>query len=345
MAESLGVALIGLGHWGPNILRNLLNLERCRLRRICDVSDRALAQIARNLPRSCHLSRDAEEVFSDPEIDAVFIATPAATHYQLTKRALECGKHVFVEKPLALANAEAATLCDAAERAGLKLMVGHTFLFNNAVRMLKDLIDRGLCGSIHYITCTRTHLGLVRPDVNVLWDLAPHDVSMINYLLGMVPHSVSAVAGFPLASERADVAFLHLFYPSNLVCQIHVSWVDSNKVRQACVIGSGARLLFDDLDDLEPVRVFEKGIGAHHQPAPEFGAFRWILRDGDIISPRVQLREPLTQMLESFLAVVLDDAVNISDGRTGLAVTKVLSAADSSIATQGAPQDIAWAAQ
>ncbi len=340
VSDPVTVAMLGVGYWGPNVLRNLLRITRCSLRCVCDIRQEALSKAAETFSIPCRLTVDPQSAFDDTEIQAVVIATPAATHYELARAALESGKHVLVEKPLALRTEEAETLCKLADASNLKLMVGHTFLFNNAVRKLKEYIDTGRCGEIHYITSTRTHLGLVRKDVDVVWDLASHDVSIMNYLLGTMPKTVSAVAGYPLGSERADVAFIHLFYPGNIICQLHASWVDSNKVRQVCVIGSDARILFNDLDDLEPVRIFEKGIGQHQKIAPEFGDFRLILRDGDIISPKIELREPLNQMLEAFFSLVQNGEATPSSGRSGLAVTRILAQAERSIAAQGCPQPV-----
>jgi predicted dehydrogenase len=340
MADELSVALIGGGYWGPNILRNLLQDRRVTVRYVCDTSGAALDRLRLMVSNACMLTKDPGRIFSDPRVQAVVVATPASTHYSLALGALEAGKQVFVEKPLALRVDEAEQLCGTAEERGLKLMVGHTFLFNNRLLKIRELMDQGRLGKLHYITSTRTHMGLVRSDVNVVWDLAPHDVSILNFLVGQEPEWVSAVASRPLGVTQADVAFIHLSYPSGVLCHMHVSWVDSHKVRQVSVIGSEARLIFDDLNDLEPVRVFEKGIGSHQQVAPEFGQFRLILRDGDIVSPKIIDKEPLAQMMEAFVRLVLEDKPNLSDGRLGLRVTKVLAAAQDSIAANGAPRAV-----
>lgn len=340
--QTLSVGVVGLGHWGPNVVRNLARHPRVRLRCVCDTNPDAFERVQLLVEPECRRVLDADEVYGDPEVDAVVIVTPAASHYPLAKRALESGKHVFCEKPLALAVEEGEELCALADRAGLKLMVGHTFLFNNAVLKLKELIDGGHLGEkIYYLTATRTHLGLVRKDASVLWDLAPHDVAIMNFLLGAVPERVSAVGARPLLLAWEDVAFLHLTYPNGVIGSIHVSWVDSHKERMLAVIGDKGRVVFNDLDNLEPVRLFQKGIGVCNRITPGFGEYQFLLRDGDIISPKVEIREPLNRMLDAFVQVVLDNVPDISSGRTGLDVTRVLAAAETSMREGGAPQNIA----
>lgn len=337
MPKRLNVGIIGLGHWGPNILRNMAEHDRIGVNWVCDVSGEALDKFQHLYPANCRISRNASEVIGDPALDAVVIVTPASTHYSLAKQALLAGKHVLCEKPLTIRSDHARELVELAEAKNLKLMVGHTFLFNDAIDKLKDLVDHEVLGRIYYITANRTHLGLIRRDVDVLWDLAPHDVATMIHVLGERVERVSAVSSSPLGSNNADVAFLHLFFPSGVMCQIHASWVDSNKVRQMNVIGSEARVLFDDLNNLEPIRVFQKGIGLHQTAAPDFGEFRYIQRDGDIISPKIIMREPLRRLIDAFVWHVADGEPCASDGRLGLEVVRVLEAATLSIASHGAP--------
>ena len=338
--NNLTAGVIGLGHWGPNVVRNLARHPRVRLQYVCDTNPETFERAQGLADASCRRVTDPEVVLSDKEVNAVVIVTPAASHYALTKRALEAGKHVFCEKPLTLRVMEGEELCALAARNDLKLMVGHTFLFNNAVLKLKQLVSDGHLGAIYYMTAMRTHLGLVRKDASVLWDLAPHDVAIMNFLLGASPRRVSAVGARPLQLAWEDVAFMHLTYPSGVIGSVHVSWVDSHKERMVAVIGDKGRAVFNDLDNLEPVRLFQKGIGVCNQVVPGFGEYQFLLRDGDIISPKVELREPLNRMLDTFVQVVLDNVPNVSDGRMGLDITRVLSAAEESMRLGGAPQDV-----
>ncbi|MCK4947141.1 MAG: Gfo/Idh/MocA family oxidoreductase [Candidatus Aureabacteria bacterium] len=338
--KMMNIGIIGLGHWGPNIVRNFVGHPRVNLKYVCDVLESSFKGVKGLLPKECKCVTDASLVVNASDIDSVAIITPASTHYDLVKKALLAGKHVFSEKPLALDGAKCEELCAIAKSSGCKLMVGYTFLFNNAVRKLKELIDSERLGKLYYLTAMRTHMGLVRKDVSVAWDLAPHDVSIMNYLLNAVPEKVSAVSASPLGFDQADIAFITLFYPGGIVGQIHVSWVDSNKERRVHVIGSKARAVFNDLNNLEPVRLFEKGICISDSVEPDFGNFRFLLRDGDIISPKVDMREPVSQMSDAFVRLVLDNEENIVDGGFDLGVTRTLVAAHKSMRAGGIPQNI-----
>jgi predicted dehydrogenase len=284
----------------------------------------------------CQALTDPDPILSDPGIDAAVIITPASTHYQLVKQALTAGKHVLCEKPLCLTAGECEELCRLADSRGLKLMVSHTFLFNQGIKKLKDMIDEQLLGEVYYLTSTRTHMGLVRHDVNVMWDLAPHDVSIMCYLTGELPEKVSAVGSSPLSSRSEDVSFINLFFPRGVVGHIQVSWVDPQKVRLVTVSGSRGKAVFDDLSNVEPVRLFEKGIDSLPVES-DYGQFRFLVRDGDIISPKVNMKEPLATMVDAFVRLVLDGEANISDGRFGLNMTKILEAAQQSMENYGEP--------
>jgi predicted dehydrogenase len=334
--------VVGIGHWGPNLVRNLAWHPRLRVRCVCDTSPDAFARVAHFVPAECLKTTALESALEAPGVDAVVVATPAATHYQLTKAALEAGKHVLCEKPLATRPAEAEALCRLAERQHVGLMVGHTFLFNNAVDKVKELMDAGEVGRIHYLTATRTHLGPIREDTSVLWDLAPHDVAVMNYLLGLLPESVSAVAGCPMGREEHDLAFIHLFYPKGVIAEIHVSWIDSHKTRLVHVIGDRGHAVFDDLEGMEPVRLYRKGVGVSDRIAPEFGEFKLLLRDGDILIPKVTMVEPLARLVDAFARLALDGVPNPSLGRCGAEVTRILAAAEKSIARGGAPAKLTW---
>jgi predicted dehydrogenase len=341
LQKTLGVAVLGIGHWGPNLVRNLAWHPRVRVRCVCDTDVEAFARVANFIPPGCVKTTAVAAALKAPGVDAVVVATPAATHYRLAKAAIEAGKHVLCEKPLATRPAEALSLCRLAARHGVKLMVGHTFLFNSAVHKIKELIDAGEVGRIHYLTATRTHLGPIRNDTSVVWDLAPHDVVIMNYLLGAVPESVSAVGGCPMGREAEDFAFIHLFYPEGVIGEIHVSWIDSHKTRLVHVIGDQGHAVFNDLEAMEPVRLYRKGVGIADRFAPEFGEFKLLLRDGDIIIPKVTVSEPLARVVEAFVRLALDGVENPSQGACGVNVARVLAAVEKSIARGGAPERLA----
>lgn len=329
----LSIGVIGVGHWGPNIIRNFANHPRVRLRYICDTDGKKLKKASNLIPRECRCVTSASEIFNDPDIGAVAIASPASTHYDLVKKAMLAKKHVYCEKPLTLNVKEAEELCRLSRDTNRKLMVAFTFLFNNGVRQLKKLKDSGVLGELYYLTSIRTHMGLVREDVDVVWDLAPHDVSIINFLLGCTPEKVLAAGAKPLKGKHYDVAFINLYYPNGVMGQICVSWIDSNKERVVRIIGSKARAEFNDLDNLEPVRIFKKGISVVDRSESDFGKFRFLLRDGDIISPKTNMSEPLSEMIDSFVESILDGKKNICNGQYALEVTKTLVAIQKSLSS------------
>jgi predicted dehydrogenase len=331
LSRELVVGVLGLGHWGPNIVRCLANHSRVRLKYVCDTNTQAFARVKSLIPAECQEVTDPDAVFADPEVNAVLVVTPASTHHALVKRALLAQKHVFCEKPLTLDVAEAEELCELAEKNDKKLIVGFTFLFNNGIRKLKSLYEVGDLGNIYYLTSVRTHMGLVREDVDVIGDLAPHDISIMNYILEAAPEKVVAVGSRPLGSERYDVAFITLFYPNGVIGEIHVSWINSKKERLVSIIGSEARAEFNDLDNMEPIRLFKKGIAKAEQVEPEYGNFQYLVRDGDIISPKIEISEPLGQMLDSFVRAVVDNESVVADGRFALDITKTLVEIDRSL--------------
>jgi len=258
----------------------------------------------------------------DRQTQAVVVSTPAASHFRIAKQCLDAGKDVLVEKPLALTVHDAEELTGIAQRKGRILMVGHTFLYNMSLRKTKEVIDRAEIGKIYYIKAVRSHLGLIREDVNAIWDLATHDVSIFDFLLGIDPIEVHAVGMSFLQPKREDVAFIAFRYPAHLG-HIHVSWADSNKQRSIEIVGSKGRILFDDLNTLEPVRIFEKGIELDHDVA-NFGEYKYLLRDGDIISPRIKMQEPLNVQSEHFIDCVANRSQPLTDGLNGVRVVRVM---------------------
>lgn len=335
------VALTGCGHWGSNYLRILQFTEEAQVVSVCDREEAPLEKVRKQYPR-LHITREFSSLLEDSKIDAVIIATPASTHYELVKQSLESGKHVLVEKPLALSVAEAQALVRLAQDQKRILMVGHTFLYNPAVRKMKEYIAKGTLGKIYYLQAIRTHLGLIRSDVSSVWDLAPHDVSIFSYLLEREPAKVSAVGVSHLKRNLQDVAFVNLFYDSNIIGNIHLSWVDSNKLRQVAVIGSKARILFDDLNPLERLRIFEKGISLD-KPYESFGEFQLLLRDGDIISPKVEPEEPLRNVCLEFIHSIQTGQRPLADGTNGLEVVRTMCAIHQSMEQEGAPVTVSRA--
>jgi predicted dehydrogenase len=335
---TIKVALAGYGHWGTNYLRNLQLIDDVEIATVCDPSPAAHRRVQKLFPHIKTVT-ELDIVLSDGQVDAVIISTPAVTHYDLTKRALLAGKHVLVEKPLALSVEEAGELNGIAARTKKTLMVGHTFLYNPAVRKMKECVDRGVLGKIYYLQAARTHLGLIRNDVSAVWDLAPHDISIFCYLLGREPLKVSAVGTGHLNPKLEDLAFINLFFGDDVLGNIHISWVDSNKLRQVAVIGSKARVLFDDLNPLEKIRIFEKGVSLD-KPYSNFGEFQLLLRDGDILSPKVEAEEPLRNVCLEFLECIRSGKKPLADGENGLQVVRAMCAIQKSIKAEGEPVTI-----
>ena len=329
---SFGV--IGCGHWGKNYVRVLQEIKGASVAGCADAIEENLRMIRDRHPLVATM-KDAGDLIRRNDIDAIVVATPAGSHHRLALEALRAGKHLIVEKPLALTAEHCEEMIALAEKERKLLMVGHTFLYNDSVRKVKELVDKGTVGDIYYLNARRNHLGLVREDVAALWDLAPHDIAIFNHLIGSTPHGVSAVAGDYLKEGRHDVAFVTLFYGKNVLGNIQVSWVDSHKIREVVVIGSKQRVVFDDLNPMESVRIYEKGI-SYDKDVDSFGEFQYLLRDGDIISPKINHREPLKVQCQHFVECVQKGTKPQTDGRNGLDVVKVLLAATTSMDKKGA---------
>lgn len=327
------VGVVGCGYWGKHYLRLFSQLTGSTLAAFCE-QDRQRRSDAHEVYPAAGAFADLQEMIRAVELDAVVIATQAEDHFRSTRQAIRAGKHVLAEKPLTLRVEESQELCTLAERQGVNLMVGHTFLFNPAIQALKNLITEGRIGDIYYLTATRTHLGPIRDDTNALWDLAAHDVSIFIYLLDAVPIGVSAVGGSYLSRGREDVVFANLEFPGGVIANIHVSWINANKVRQVTVVGSGGRIVFDDIDHLERLKIFEKGISAQKN-VDGFGEFQYLLRDGDIISPRIEMREPLRMQCIEFLDAIRERRPPRSDCQVGLSVVTVLQAIEESLRRGG----------
>jgi len=333
------LALIGFGYWGPNYARALSDLAGAELTAICDQRPDRLAAV-RQRHRAVAACATVEELFARDDVDAVVIATPASTHEALVRTSLNNGRHVLVEKPMALHAAGCESLCDLAESTGRLLMVGYTFLYNAGVRKMKEMMAPEPFGQPYYLHATRTNLGPIRRDVNAAWDLAPHDIAIFNYLLDEQPLWASAIGTRVLKTSREDIAFATLGYQNDVIGNIHVSWADPNKVREVVAVGSRRRVVFNDLNDVERVRVFERGVSAGEAVAESYGEFKLLVRDGDIISPKVEPSEPLKNQCADFVRALATGTPPLSGGRFGIGVVRTLAAIDASMKARGAAVEV-----
>jgi predicted dehydrogenase len=330
--STVRVGVIGFGQWGPNHVRNFSTMDGCEVVRVCDASDVRL-KAAQKFPRGVVVTQNAAEITQAADIDAIVVATPTSTHYDLVKAALAAGKDVLCEKPLARTSAECRELMELAAQRDRILMVGHVFLYNPGVLHLKTDLDRGELGRVYYMDAVRTNLGPVRKDVGAIYDLASHDISIFNFLLGTPPLEVSATAGSMLQKGIEDVGFLTLYYPGGVVCHVHTSWLNPRKVRQLTVVGDHKMAVWDDMNNLEPIRYYDKGVTADHYSS--FGEFHMILRDGQITIPKVKMFEPLQKQDAEFIDCVLTRRPPAADARCALNVVRVMEAALESLNARG----------
>jgi predicted dehydrogenase len=337
--QTVRLALIGFGYWGPNYARVLSELPGAELTVICDQRADRLSLVQQRY-RNVATCERIEDLFARDDVDAVVIATPASTHETLVRAALTAGRHVLVEKPMALDGPGCESLCDLAEARGRLLMVGYTFLYNGGVRKMKEVMAPEQFGKPYYLHATRTNLGPIRQDVNAAWDLAPHDIAIFNYLLDETPRWASAIGTRVLKSDREDITFATLGYSNDVIGNIHVSWADPNKVREVVAVGSRRRVVFDDLNDAERVRVYERGVSAGEAIADSYGEFKLLVRDGDIISPKVPPSEPLKNQCLDFVQAVATGKPPLVTGRFGIGVVRTLTAIDASMRARGAAVEV-----
>lgn len=331
------MAVVGLGYWGPNLARNIRASPRTRLVRLCDAAPERLERVAADHP-TASMSTDIEEVLADRQVDAVAIATPVGSHAALATRVLEAGKHVLVEKPLTSDASRAAELVALAAENERVLLVDHVFLYSPAVQELRRLVDSGELGELQFLDSVRINLGLFQHDVNVIWDLAPHDVSIIDSLVRRLPAAVWAVGSCHAGNDLEDVAYLHLDYGAGLLASVHVNWLSPVKVRHFMVGGSRRSVLYNDLDRSEPVKVYDRGIDIDVNESVQGRAEVLIsYRSGNVVSPRITGSEPLRNLVEHLADCVEDGATPISGGEEGERVVRILAAAQHSLATGGAP--------
>ena len=338
--NKVGIGIAGLGYWGPNLLRNFSQLDGCKVKICCDLSEKSRRHAGEQYP-DIETTDDYGSLLQDPEVQAIVIATPATTHYDLAKRAILNGKHVFVEKPLTLDIAQAAELVELAQQNGIKLMVGHLMEYHPAIGMLKDMIRDGQLGDVYYLYSQRVNLGKIRKDENALWSLAPHDISILIYLLGAEPENVSARGQAYLQDGIEDVVFLNLLFPGKVMAQIQLSWLDPHKIRRTTIVGSEKMAVFDDMEPTEMIRIYDKGV-VLAVGDPTYGSFgeSLSLRFGDVKIPYIKMVEPLRVECQHFIDCIRNDMQPRSDGHDGLRVVRVLQAAQESLDRGGVPVEL-----
>lgn len=339
----IGVAVVGAGRWGPNLIANFERSDRSRVVSVVDRDAARLAEVAARFP-SVRTTNDFASVTADASVDAVVIATPTQTHFELARTALEHGKHVLVEKPLTHSVETSRALCEAAARAERVLMVGHVFVYNTAARHVKDYILDGDLGRIYYVSMVRTNLGPIRVDVDAAWDLAAHDISLASYWLDAEPVTVTAAGGAYINEGIADVVFATLRYPAgpgaagDVLVNLHASWLNPRKARDITVVGDRRMLTFDDVEAAEPLKLYDKQV-MDERSSPAFvdsiDSFRMSVSEGDVTVPRVAAGEPLRNECEHFLDCVIDGKAPLSGGAEGLAVVRTLDALSRSLAEGG----------
>jgi len=327
----LRIGIIGYGYWGPNIVRNFANTDGAAVASVCDLDEGALAKVSRLYP-SIRTTRDSREITHAADIDAVAVITPVSTHFELARAALENGKHVFVEKPFTATSAEAEELIGLAARKNLKIMVDHTFLFTGAVQKMKEVIAAGDLGKPYYYDSTRVNLGLFQHDVNVVWDLAPHDLSIIDHLIEDRPAAVVAT-GQSHVNGFEDIAYITIYFEGSMLAHINVNWLSPVKVRTTLIGGEKKMLVWNDLEPDEKIKIYDKGIDITSRE----GVYDLLVsyRSGDMLAPRVEQREALKHEAAYFVQCIREDFTPFNDGRAGLRIVRMLEAADQSLRRRG----------
>lgn len=334
--KSIRIAQVGYGYWGPNLARNFHGLAGAELAYVVDANPEVLARVRRLY--ACTTTTAFADVLADEQVHAVVIATPARSHYELVRTALAAGKHVFVEKPLAMSVTEGRALVDLAAVQGRILMVGHVFEYNPAVRYIKEAMQAGELGDLYYLYSRRVNLGRVQSDVNALWSIAPHDISIALYLLEQMPEAVSCHGASCLNGQVEDVIFLTLHFAGNVLCHIHVSWLDPSKVRELTVVGSRKMIVYDDVSTEGKVRIYDKGV--YRKGDPIYGEFQYKLHSGDILIPRIDMQEPLGLECAHFVECIRTGQRPLTDGENGLRVVAVLEAGQRSLNRGGEKTEV-----
>jgi predicted dehydrogenase len=327
----INIGVIGYGYWGPNIVRNFSTLEETRVLAVCDGNQEAMNR-ARKIYPQITVTRDCDDILTSPEIDAVAVITPVSTHFELAKRALENGKHVFVEKPFTATVAQAEELINLAERNKLTIMVDHTFIFTGAVRKIKQLIDEKVLGDLYYYDSVRVNLGLFQRDVNVIWDLAPHDFAVMDYLIDEEPAAVAA-CGKAHVNGMEDTAYVTVHFNNNMIAHFNVNWLSPVKVRTTLIGGEKKMLVWNDLEPDEKIKIYDKGVEIRNKEAEYKMLVNY--RSGDMHAPRVEQIEALKIEAEYFVHCIKENKTPINDGRAGLRVVRMLDACNASLVKNG----------
>ena len=333
MSKQINVGVVGCGYWGPNLIRNFRALPNCAVRKMCDVSEERLKHL-RSLYAEIEGVTDYDAMLRDPEIDAVAVATAVRFHHPMAKAALLAGKHTFIEKPMAASTAQCDELIDLAKKQGLTLMVGHTFLYSPAVRRIKDIIDNGDIGDIRYISARRLNLGLFQKDINVAWDLAPHDISIILHIMEELPLSVNCRGSAHVTPGIEDVTSMCLNFRNNRSAMIQSSWLDPRKTREMTIVGSKRMIVYDDVAAIEKIKIYDARVERppHYDT---FGEFHYAYHYGDMYVPYIKQEEPLRSECQHFLDCIREGISPLTDGRRGLELVRILEASSQSLKQSG----------
>ena len=335
----IGIGVIGYGYWGPNLVRNFAECQGAAVRMVCDLRPAQLEKVQRRYP-SVRVTTNPADVWNDPEVDAVIVATPVDKHFELAMASLRAGKHVLVEKPITSTSEQASRLIDEAAARRLVLMVDHTFVYTGAVRKMRELLETGELGDIYYYDSTRVNLGLFQHDVNVLWDLAVHDLSIMDFVLGQQPIAVSATGFAHVQGRPENIAYMTMFFDGSLIAHVNVNWLSPVKVRRTLLGGSRRMVVFDDLEASEKIKVYDRGISVN--PSPE-NVYQMLIgyRAGDMWAPQLPLGEALQTEARHFIDCIEQRRTPTTDGHAGLRVVRLLEAATISMAQRGALVPIA----
>jgi len=329
MNKKLTIGVIGCGYWGPNLIRNFNSLEGSRVKIVCDKSEERLDHIS-NIYPSVQTATDAETLFNDSEIDAIAIATPVHSHFALAKKGLASGKHVFIEKPMASSTVQCRELNCLATQKKLTLMIGHTFIYSDPVRKIKEILDAGEIGNIYYLSSQRLNLGLYQPDINVAWDLATHDISVILYLFGSMPVSVSCQGKAHITPGIEDVTVISMDFSGGEFAVVTSSWLDPHKVRKMVVVGSEKMIVYDDIEPMEKIKIYDKCVKKPTE-YDSYGEFPYAYHYGDVLTPYFKMSEPVRNECLHFLECIKREEKPLSSGKEGQAVVQILEAASESL--------------
>lgn len=329
------IAVVGYGYWGPNLVRNFSWLGGTQVKYVCDLDQNRLDRVKNQFPNVEVVTTDYNQVLEDPEVDAIAIATPVNSHYALAKAALNAGKHVLLEKPMTDNVEQGQEIVDLAKSKNLILMVDHTFLYTGAVKKIKEVIDSGAIGQVYYFDSIRVNLGLFQSDVNVIWDLAPHDLSIMLYLIGKTPVSVSAQGMAHVEGHLENIAYVTVYYADNTMAHFHVNWLSPIKVRKVLIGGSDKMIVYDDMENVEKVKIYDSGVDLESADKDSIYSSLVQYRTGDMYAPKLDNIEALKEECQHFVDCIENNKQPISNGEFGLSIVKILTAAQQSIKEHG----------